>query len=58
MIRYIFLIYFLRLGDVTSEMILLNATDSNLEGNDFQNVLEETRRKKPSFLNEVLSAFS
>lgn len=58
MIRYVFLIYFLRKGDVTSEMILLNATDFNLEGNDFQHILEETRRESLLFLNDVLSGFS
>lgn len=45
MIRYIFLIYFLRKGDVTSKRIWLNATDFNLEGNDFQRILGETGRE-------------
>lgn len=58
MIRYVFLICFLRKGDVTSEMISLSATDFNLEGNDFQHILEETRRESLLFLNDVLSGFS
>lgn len=49
MIRYILLIYFLRKGDGTSETILLRAPDFTLEGNDFQNVLEEMRRERLSF---------
>lgn len=49
--KHVFLIYFLRKGDVKLVMILLN-DDFNLEDNDFQNAPEEARKESFVLLNE------
>lgn len=49
MIKHVFLIYFLRKGDVKLVMILLN-DDFNLEDNDFQNAPGEARKENFFFL--------